>query len=129
MKLNKLETQILICLVLEYKQYIREDGTMVVRLTKALYGCIESAKLWHDDITGLLISVGFTWNDYDPCVLNKTYADEIQSTVMLHVDDLLITCKNEQYNNEIIDQLKFEIQGNECPRRTTIELYWNAAWL
>ena len=34
-------------LVLDYKKYVIKDSRMVVKLDNALYGCIESAKLWY----------------------------------------------------------------------------------
>ena len=32
--------------------YRRHNGRLVVRLGKALYGCIESTKLWYNEIAG-----------------------------------------------------------------------------
>jgi len=30
-----------------YDQFIRSNGSIIVNLKKALYGCVESAKLWY----------------------------------------------------------------------------------
>ena len=54
----------------DYAKYVRKDGTLVVRLKKALYGCIESAKLWYDNLSASMISDGFTKNSEDGCVLS-----------------------------------------------------------
>ena len=51
--------------------YRRHNGGLVVRLDKAFYGCIESAKLWYNEIAGTLRSNGFTANPRDICVFNK----------------------------------------------------------
>ena len=49
-------------LVPEYKKYLMKDGRMVVKLDKALYGCIESAKLWYQHLKGTLEGLGFVPN-------------------------------------------------------------------
>ena len=74
-----------------FKPYQAKSGRIVARLRKALYGCIESAKLWHLEITKTLTDWGFTPNPRDPCVLNKVIRGK-QLTVVIYVDDLLMTC-------------------------------------
>ena len=45
---------------------------LFVRLNKALYGCIESAQLWYQELSNTLINkMKFPINPYDPCVANK----------------------------------------------------------
>jgi len=34
-----------------YNPFLLPDGTLVVKLMKALYGCVESAKLWYEHIS------------------------------------------------------------------------------
>ena len=48
------------------------DGTLLLSLEKALYGLIESSKLWYDVITGFLIGNGFKANAKERCNLNLT---------------------------------------------------------
>ena len=67
---------------------------MIVKLTKAFYGCIESAKLWYNHIKSHLESDGYVQNPIDICDFNKT-VDRVQCTICIHVDDLLITCVDE----------------------------------
>lgn len=62
-----------------------------MRLDKALYGCIESAKLWYNEIAGTLRSNGFTANPRDICVFNKDVKGN-QFTILVYVDDLKMTC-------------------------------------
>jgi len=78
----------------ELSPYQTEDGRMVVKLTKALYGLVQSAMLWYRTIAGFLTKNGFVVNDYDKCVLNKTL-NGTQITICLYVDDMLCTCKDE----------------------------------
>ena len=49
MHLDEFTAGILIAIKPEYKNYRREaDGSMIVRLDRALYGCVESGKLWYN---------------------------------------------------------------------------------
>jgi hypothetical protein len=47
-----------------------KDGCIYVQLEKALYGCVESAKLWYDEVSAALLSIGFVRNPHDICVFN-----------------------------------------------------------
>jgi hypothetical protein len=69
-----------------YRKFIRSNGSMVVELKKALYGCVESAKLWFDLLTSTLKADGYVQNPKDPCVYYKM-VDGQQVTVVIYVDD------------------------------------------
>ena len=56
----------------------------------------EAARLWYDLITKVLLDYGFVPNKHERCVLNKTTTTGLVLTVVLYVDDLLVTCKSEQ---------------------------------
>lgn len=75
----------------EYHDYRLRDGTIVVRLQKALYGCLESGRLLFEHIKGTLQSAGFEQNPYDLCVFNRGSIEK-QCSVYVYVDDLMITC-------------------------------------
>ena len=79
---------------------------MIVKLKRALYGCVESARLWYEHISTSLKGLGFSNNPHDICVFNRVEEDKSQTTFVLHVDDGLITAKNEVYINKVISQLK-----------------------
>eukprot|EP01041_Mallomonas_annulata_P039061 gene39061-62684_t len=48
MRVNPREAEVLCELDPEYRDYLTKGGTIYVRLLKALYGCVQSAKLWFD---------------------------------------------------------------------------------
>ena len=73
-------------------QYVSQTGTIIVELDRALYGCIESAKLWFDELSSTLKMMGFIANDCDPCIMTK-YIKGVRITVIIYVDDLLISCR------------------------------------
>ena len=58
-----------------HKRYLHaENGLklLYLRLTKALYGCMEYALLWYDLYSKTLEPQGFLINPYDRCVANIT---------------------------------------------------------
>ena len=79
-----------------YAAYKDERGRIAVRLLKALYGCVESAKLWYEDLRATLCGkeLGYSVNPEDPCVFNLGFGKE-QCTVLLHVDDILVSCRHQ----------------------------------
>ena len=97
MFLDPVLTKILSVLAPEYKKFIdAKTGKLYVKLDRALYGCIQSAKLWFDTITKDLAEMGFKPNPYDPCILNASFGvGDTQCSIALHVDDLFCSCKDE----------------------------------
>ena len=89
-----------------YEKYKDNRGCVVVKLKKALYGCVESAALWHDNLSATLKEMGYTKNDHEWCVFNRRDNAGTQCTVAVHVDDLLITSKNEEMIDSVCDGLK-----------------------
>ena len=70
MRLNEYLSGILIGIDPSNKKYLNSNDTIIVRLKKALYSCVESSKLWYDKISGDMGKLGFTLNPYDICVFN-----------------------------------------------------------
>jgi len=91
--INKEEAKILIELYPELAQYRDENGRLTAQAMKALYGCIESGKLWYDTLSSKLLANGYVQNPYDKCIFNKWHDTEgVQSTIGIHVDDCFISC-------------------------------------
>jgi hypothetical protein len=77
----------------KYTKFIaKENGKDVIYviLKKALYGTLQAALLFWQNLSTELIRWGFQINPYDFCVANKTI-DGKQCTVVWHVDDLKIS--------------------------------------
>jgi Reverse transcriptase (RNA-dependent DNA polymerase) len=107
MRLEPKLAETLAALEPSYQEYINTDGTLVVKLLKALYGCVESARLWYDNISTLLKSIGFVQNLRDRCVFNMVVR-EAQVTVCIYVDDLIITCTKPDVIDEVLTKLSEE---------------------
>ena len=105
MSLDSRISSILISMHPELKQYLTNKGTMIVRLRKALYGCIESAKLWYQLLSETLIEFGFQQNTCDKCVFNKDI-NGVQCTIVVYVDDLFISCKCQQTIDDVYGHIK-----------------------
>jgi hypothetical protein len=75
-------------------------------LEKAIYGCVEAAALWYIDLRGTITKDGFVENAYDQCVFNEEWTDGNQTTIVLHVDDLLVTNANESNLDAFYSYLK-----------------------
>jgi hypothetical protein len=80
-------------------------GKLVFKLKKALYGCIQSARLFFEHLRSTLINMGFTQNPYDRCVFNKII-DGHQCTILVYVDDLKISCKVSRGVDETLAELQ-----------------------
>ena len=77
----------------EYKEDVRyENGKKVlyVQILRALYGMIESALLWYNLYTEVLLKEGFEINPYDRCVANKIINDK-QCSIGWYVDDNILS--------------------------------------
>jgi hypothetical protein len=77
-----------------YGPYLAEENgrpVLYVRLLKALYGTLQAALLFWEDLSGFLVNkLGFQSNPYDSCVVNKM-VDGKQCTAIWHVDDIKIS--------------------------------------
>ena len=93
MELDKTLTEIIAKYLPELKPY-ESNGKLLVRLDRALYGCVQSAKLWYDMLTNVLREAGFVANPTDPCVVN-TIRNDKQITLVIYVDDILILTEDE----------------------------------
>ena len=88
LKLNKSITEQLQILDSRRKQFIHANGSLMVRLKCALYGCKQSGCLWWEHLTIFLTSLVFKPNEKDNCVENIQHANK-QMTLCRQVDVIL----------------------------------------
>lgn len=69
--LDRTSAAILVKLRAEYSEYLSANGSMVVELNRALYGLVQSARLWHERLKAVLKKAGYAANAVDPCVMIK----------------------------------------------------------
>lgn len=87
----------------DYTNYVDHKGGIIVKLDRALYGCVESAALWY--VRKTLENMGYVRNQYDICVFNRTVG-RTQCTVGFHVDDLPVTSRDVKMIRSLLDGLK-----------------------
>jgi hypothetical protein len=90
MRLDPYLTDILVEISDEYIPFIRESGDLIVRLKKALYGLIQSSKLWYECLRDAILEYGFIMNPEDHCVF-RLDRGKVIIILCVYVDDLLIT--------------------------------------
>jgi hypothetical protein len=103
----------------QWAEYVRADGTMVVRLKRALYGCKQSGKLWYDKLVSTLHDLQFIPSPVDPCVLNKS-VDGAQLTLAVHVDDIYMTHVSSEALSRVADQIGSKFSGYKVQNTPTI---------
>ena len=92
-------------LVPEYAKFIMKDDRMVVKLDKAFYGCTELANLWYQHLNGTLEKLEFMPTPAECCCLNHGVGDK-QRTVIVYLNDILETCKDETTTAYVIEALQ-----------------------
>jgi hypothetical protein len=91
MRLDQTQAALLASMHPEYIDFLEADGTIIVHLLRALYGCVESAQLWYTHLKSILEDMGYTVNPIDRCLFNKV-VDNVACTVCVYVDDLMFSC-------------------------------------
>ena len=106
MSLDRTMSDFVVQLDETYSKYRDSKGRITVLLKKALYGCVESAALWYENLRATLGSLGYKRNERDVCVFNRVNKTGQQCTISVHVDDLLITSVNKLMISELVDGLR-----------------------
>ncbi len=94
-----------------YVDFIQEDGTILTKLNRALYGLIESATLWNRKLNEVLKKIGFTQCTADPCIFYKG-----DNLIGIYVDDILLATESIKEKERIKHELEIEfgkLNGNE----------------
>jgi len=85
---------------------LNEHGVLYLRCLKALYGHIEEARLFYNELNySLTERMNFERNKYDPRVYNKI-TKKGTVTIRTHVDNLKVSCKAWSEIQQVIDQLR-----------------------
>lgn len=106
MRLDKTISDLMIKLDGGYERYRDSRGCITVLLDRALYGCVESAALWYENLRETMSGLGYTANPYDICVFNRTNEQGTQCTAAVHVDDLLIVSKDSTMIESLAEGLR-----------------------
>jgi hypothetical protein len=65
MMLLTAEVSALLCRIdSSHKKFLRTNGKIAVRLKKALFGCVQSAVLWYEELSSTLVDIGLIRESY-----------------------------------------------------------------
>jgi hypothetical protein len=88
-----------------YESFKNEKGELVVKLLKALYGCVQSSKLWYLTLKRLFVADGFNCSSHDECVFIK-HVEGILIVIAVYVDDIILQSECQDLINSVIDLLR-----------------------
>jgi hypothetical protein len=111
MTLSPTVSKVLLELQPEMARYLNPNGTITVKLQKALYGLVEAARLWYEHLSATLIELGFRKSTADNCVFIRTTESGEECVICLHVDDLLITGSSDEIIDELVRGLEKRYKG------------------
>jgi hypothetical protein len=92
MKIDPKIAKIMVEMDPSVKGFLNPDGSLYVRIVKALYGLQESAKLWYELLSLKLLGMGFVRSNYDHSLYYKKVVgkDGKVVIVLIYVDDLIL---------------------------------------
>ena len=108
------------------KQFMRSNGKIYVRLKKALYGCVQSAVLWYNELKSSLLGMGFKENMYDICSFSRSRGTSTDR-ILVYVDDLLITSDSDQVLDEVDATLRGKY-GGVTSKKGSVHDYLGIKW-
>jgi hypothetical protein len=121
MRLGKFVSQLLVEMIPELEKYMGNDGTIVVKLKKALYGLVEAARCWYDLLSSTLQDLGCRKSAADNCVFIKgNESDGELSIICDHVDDLFCTASSDELIDELIEGLSKRFAGLSYKRGNSL---------
>jgi hypothetical protein len=94
----------------EMQKFQTADGSMIVKLRKAIYGLVEAARLWYDHVSDTLITLGYTKTPSDNCVFVRRVNKE-ECIIFLHVDDMFITYSDTSLYDDLLKGLQRHYKG------------------
>jgi hypothetical protein len=122
-KLDPQITKFIIALYPDLKNYVQDDGCLVILVQKEMYRCIQSGKLWYNLLTKKVQEEEWGKLQVDACIMRKIVQGKA-CIIMIYIDDLLVVAIKGETENET-DKLgaRFgEITVNEGQELSYLEM-------
>jgi len=100
-------------------EYLERDGSMLMEVNKALYGMIESALLWYQNLADTLTKAGFTALESDKCFFMKRTGTDF-CFICVHVDDLLVCSSSQSMVDSLVAVLEQRYGKPTCHSGDTV---------
>ena len=106
MIINKQNTDILLESKPELKPFVRDNGTILTKIQKALYGLKESGKLFRDKLVSLFDQFGLKELNSNKCIFKKELPNGKTFYVCVYVDDVIIATDDEETRLAFLEHCK-----------------------
>ena len=85
--------------------HVRPNGSIVVKLKRALYGTKQAGRAWFEKLNNDIINMGYKNNDVELGVYTRI-VDGVVSNIIIYVDDIVIMAPNKDEHVRVVNQLK-----------------------
>jgi hypothetical protein len=106
MRINKAIARLLMEADPTSKEFLCDDGSILVEIRRSLYGLPEAAQLWYNYMSGALKGGGYTECPHDPCVFIRRKRTGEVSIISIYVDDCLHIYSDEKIKAELYASLR-----------------------
>jgi hypothetical protein len=94
----------------KYKDYVLQDGSVVVEMDKLSYGYVEAAHYWYETLTETFTSNDYNTSEKDKCLFIKKDENNV-AICGTTVDDCLFVCnRNDEWVAKQVKMLKDKFQ-------------------
>jgi len=106
MRLDRLNAELLRQIDPTSVPFETDSGDLIVKLDRALYGCVQASRIWYNKLSSVLESCGYKKSAVDQCIFVKGSISDGQCVICVHVDDLLIADSSNFLTEELVTFLK-----------------------
>jgi len=85
--------------------HIRDNGSVIVELKKALYGTKEAGRLWYNHLDKDIKKMGYESNPAELGIYTKNVNGKI-SNILIYVDDIIVMSDDEDEHRNVIQNFK-----------------------
>ena len=106
MRINKGIAKLLVEADPKSKEFLCEDGTILVEIRRSLYGLPEAAQLWYNYMSGALKGGGYIECPHDPCIFMRKKKSGEVSIISIYVDYCLHIYSDKRIKAELYTALR-----------------------
>ncbi len=85
--------------------HIRSNGSLVVKLKRALYGTKQAGRAWFNKLNDDIKEIGYDANDVELGIYSRVNDGNV-SNIVIYVDDIIIMTSDEDEHNRVINEFK-----------------------
>jgi hypothetical protein len=105
MRIDKDIVKYLVQLEMADDRHINSDGSVIVKLNKALYGTKQAGRSWYDKLCDDIKQIGYEQNKSELGIFMKNKVGII-SNIVIYVDDIIVMSRDDEEHEIVINHLK-----------------------